>query len=248
MWAQSSGRPGPSQALSPEVLGPHAGLSAAGPWTGPCWKDSGLSPGRRAASPAHGSGQSPWCWPSRGPAAEVRTLTWAPQGGLAWGALPTPSSLWFVLGLASSSHRKGKGRPRPLALTRWMQTQLQNTGPFEGDGQTSWNPGGARPSSLPGGLRAQGRPSFPSPGLRAKVGQPHLLLGVGPRPLPGETHARTHLQVCTHTHLLTHTQVHTAARPSLRATGSAFWGAHPSALPLPLCFLPSWELRVSVCV
>ena len=128
-----------------------------------------------------------------------------------------------------------------------MQTQLQNTGPFEGDGQTSWSPGGARPSSLPGGLRAQGRPSFPSPGLRAKVGQPHLLLGMGPRPLPGETHARTHLQVCTHTHLLTHTQVHTAARPSLRATGSAILGC-TSRSPSPAPLLPPLLGAACVCV
>ena len=188
---------------------------------GPFWKDSGRGPGCRAASPPHSSDQSPRCQPSRGPDAGGETLTWAPQGGSAWGALPTPSSLRFILGLASSSHGKGKGRPRPVTLTGWTQTRLQNTGPFEGDGQTSWSPGRARPSSLPGeGPRGSGAvPPSLLPGWEPGLGQPRLLLGVAPRPFLGR-HTRTRLQACTHT------QVHTAARPSLRATGACSSGVH----------------------
>lgn len=220
---------------------------------GPFWKDSGRSPGCRAASPAHSSDQSPRCQPSRGPDAGGETLTWAPQGGSAWGALPTPSSLWFILSLASSSHGKGKGRPHPVTLTGWTQTRLQNTGLFEGDGQTSQSPGGARPSSLPGeGLRGSGA-VLPSllPGWEPSLGQARLLLGVAPRPLPGETHTCTRLQACIHT------RSHTArcARPLVlhsEPPGLQFWGAHPSALPLggcrpltlPLRLLPPWELCV----
>ena len=193
---------------------------------GPFWKDSGRGPGCRAASPPHSSDQSPRCQPSRGPDAGGETLTWAPQGGSAWGALPTPSSLRFILGLASSSHGKGRGRPRPVTLTGWTQTRLQNTGPFEGDGQTSWSPGRARPSSLPGeGLRGSGAalPPFFRAGNPVWVSPASCY--VWPLALPGETH--THTPTGVHTHLGAHgrspfTQSH---------RGLQFWGAHPSALP-----------------
>lgn len=89
------------------------------------------------------------------------------------------------------------------------------------------------------------------------LGQPHLLLGVAPCPLPEETHTCTHLQACTHTHTCSHTP--RCARPLVlhsELPGSAIPGCtslSPSPggcrpLTLPLCPLPSWELCVCVCV